>query len=776
MEEAEKLILGIGFDAKKAKETLKNQKLTEILVRVIKKANAENGCEKSLGVLLYQIASKISPDIPKHENLVVKYVVEQKIKNAIQLDSAYDFLKRVSGEVDIAAFEKATGVGVVITGTQIKETISAKLASVKDQLLEERYSLAGQLLLDLRETLKWGDGRLVKEEFDAQLLALLGPKTDEDSKPKTKKKEALKEKEKERESSGSGSNAEVEEVHNPHRQFDGEVRNLHKPGENPQINPELMKKHLEKTGGKVMTRFPPEPNGFLHIGHAKAMNFNFRYAEAHGGHCYLRFDDTNPEVEETRYYKSIQGMVEWLGFKPYKITATSDYFPELYALAIKVIKNGKAYVCHQTAKEMQLGRGGEDGMGQKFESPWRNRSIEENLREFENMTKGKYKEGEATLRLKIDMFCGNPYMADPVAYRVMYWPHCRTGDEWCVYPTYDFSHCLTDSVENVTHSFCTTEFISQREAYYWICDAAEVYKPVQWEYGRLNITNTVLSKRKLMKLVNEKYVNGWDDPRLYTLEALKRRGFTPTAINTFAERLGITTALTTVNMELLEAAVRDDLNKIAIRAKAVLEPLKVTITNFPEGVIEDRVVLKNPVDPSMGEHTIPFTQVIYIDRTDFRENADNDPDYRRLAPGKEVGLSRGFNITCTDVIKDKAGKIIELKATYDPTNSRKPKAHIQWVAHCPSRNSPVKAEVRIYENLFLSKNPDAVPGGFLNDINPNSLTIIPDALIDVTVLNAKPLDKFQFERIGYFCVDKDSTSPHLIFNKTVNLKDDPKKT
>ena len=567
----------------------------------------------------------------------------------------------------------------------------------------------------------------------------------------------------------------MEEPHNPHRQFDGEVKKLHRPGENPQTRPELMEKHLQQTGGKVMTRFPPEPNGYLHIGHGKALNFNFRYAEAHGGHCYLRFDDTNPEAEETRYYESIQEMVTWLGFKPYKVTATSDYFHQFYELAVKVIKAGKAYVCHQTAQEMQIGRGGADGLGPKIESPWRNRPVEENLREFENMRKGKYREHEATLRLKMDMHGGNPYFMDPVAYRVMYTAHCRTGDEWCVYPTYDFSHCLTDSMENISHSFCTTEFASARPAYYWICDAADAYKPVQWEYGRLNITNTVLSKRKLMKLVNEKYVNGWDDPRLYTLAALRRRGFTARAINNFCEKLGITSALTTVNVDTLEAAVREDLNLIATRAKAVLEPLKVTITNFPEGVIEDRVVANNPVDAAQGEHTVPFTRVLYIDRSDFRE-ADDDPEYRRLAPGKEVGLQRGYNITCTGVVKDSAGKVVELTATYDPESKTKPKAYIQWVAHCPARHSPVVATINMYSSLFKSKNPDAHPDGFLADVNPDSLTVIRDAYVDITVLDAKPFDKFQFERVGYFCVDKESTPTHLIFNKTVNLKEDSKKT
>ena len=386
------------------------------------------------------------------------------------------------------------------------------------------------------------------------------------------------------------------------------------------------------------------------------------------------------------------------------------------------------------------------------------------------MRTGKFEPHQATLRLKIDMKSGNPYMWDPVAYRVLKKAHVRTGtgvsdasraagratltnddvepvgafvrrrerragDKWIVYPTYDFSHCLTDSIENITHSLCTTEFKLAREAYYWICDAAEVYKPVQWEYGRLNITNTVLSKRKLNKLVTDGHVKGWDDPRIFTLEALKRRGFPPKAINTFCERLGITTATTTIPVEMLEACVRDELNATAVRAKVILNPVKVTITNFPADKVEDREYPKVPTDPSRGSNVVPFTNTLYIDASDYRD--EDAPDYYRLAPGKEVGLARAYNITCQRVVREPNGKIIEIQVTYDPDSLRKPKAFIQWVAHCPTRLSPVPVEVRLYNPLFKSKNPDDAPGGFLADINPNSLEVCPNAYADTAVLGAK---------------------------------------
>jgi len=541
-----------------------------------------------------------------------------------------------------------------------------------------------------------------------------------------------------------------------------------------------MEEHLKATGKKVYTRFPPEPNGFLHIGHAKAINVNFGYAQAHGGVTYLRYDDTNPEAEEEKYFTSILETVKWLGFKPWKITYSSDHFDKLYELAVDLIKRGKAYVCHCTGEEIKEQRGGEN-KGPRYDCPHRDRPIEENLQEFQNMKDGKYKEGEAILRMKMDMQNPNPQFWDLVAYRVMYTKHFRTGDKWCIYPTYDFTHCICDSLENITHSLCTTEFRMSRDSYYWLLDALEIYKPVQWEYGRLSITNTILSKRKLNKLVSEKIVNDWDDPRLFTLPALRRRGFTPEAINAFVRDVGVTTANTIINVSRLENYVRDHLNDIAPRIMTIMDPLKVVITNLADDFVQEITVPNKPRDESMGSHKVPFTKTIYIDRSDFREQ--DDPNYYRLAPNKTVGLLYVEHpITCTEVIKDGEGNIVEIRAKYEDQNARKPKTFIQWVAESPKHNSPVEIEVREYSNLFLHENPmdsTAVPGGWLSDINPNSLTVVPKAFAEVGINNCKVEDKFQFVRVGYFCVDSDSkldSNPKkIVVNRTVTLKEDSNK-
>lgn len=551
---------------------------------------------------------------------------------------------------------------------------------------------------------------------------------------------------------------------------------LHKPGGNPQIKPELMEAHLKATGGKVKTRFPPEPNGFLHIGHAKAININFSYAQAFGGTCYLRYDDTNPEAEELRYFDSILETVEWLGFKPDKITYSSDYFQELYELAVECIKRDKAYICHCTAEDMHEMRGG-DAKGPRRDCPHRNRPIEESLEEFEKMKQGRYKEGEATLRMKMDMQNPNPQFWDLVAYRVLFTPHVRSGDKWCIYPTYDFTHCLCDSFENITHSLCTTEFRMSRESYFWLCDAVEVYKPVQWEYGRLNITNTVLSKRKLMKLVDEGFVSGWDDPRLFTLMALRRRGFTPEAINAFVRELGVTTTMSTIEVGRLENYVREHLNDIAPRIMAVMDPIKVVVTNVADDFLLELTVPNKPRDDSMGSHMVPFTKTVYIDGSDFRE--EDDPNYYRLAPGKTVGLLYVPEpITCTNVVKNADGSIKEIHATYGAT-SKKPKTYIQWVAESKKHNSPIPATIRLYSNLFKHSNPydkELVPGGWLSDVNPESL-VVKTGFVEVGVRGKSVGDKFQFQRVGYFCIDQDSNveKDEFVFNRTVTLKEDAKK-
>uniref|UniRef100_A0A8C8AIR7 glutamine--tRNA ligase n=1 Tax=Otus sunia TaxID=257818 RepID=A0A8C8AIR7_9STRI len=620
------------------------------------------------------------------------------------------------------------------------EPVEAVIGEHRAELLAERYRFnVGLLMGEARSRLRWADGKSIKNEVDLQVLHLLGPKTEADLEKKPKVRRRL----------GTGRSLPIGENY----KTEGYV-----------VTPNtmaLLKHHLTITGGQVRTRFPPEPNGILHIGHAKAINFNFGYAKANGGVCFLRYDDTNPEKEEEKYFTAIREMVEWLGYQPYAVTHASDYFDQLYTWALELIRRGQAYVCHQKVEEIK----GHNPPP----SPWRDRPVEESLLLFEDMRKGKFGEGEATLRMKLVMEDGK---MDPVAYRVKFTPHHRSGDKWCIYPTYDYTHCLCDSIEHITHSLCTKEFQARRSSYFWLCNALDVYCPVQWEYGRLNLLYTVVSKRKIIRLVETGAVRDWDDPRLFTLTALRRRGFPPEAINNFCARVGVTVAQATMEPHLLEACVREVLNEQAPRAMAVLEPLKVTITNFPAPKALEVLVPNFPADESRGFHKVPFQPTVYIEETDFREEVDKG--YKRLAPGQPVGLRHaGYVIAVQNIIKDASGRVIELEVTCTKSDvAEKPKAFIHWVSE------PLVCEVRLYERLFLHKNPEdpsEVPGGFLSDLNPDSLRVVRSALVDSSVLSARPFDKFQFERLGYFSVDPDSEEGKMVFNRTVTLKEDPGK-
>jgi len=779
IDELVRIFQNVGLAEKKAIETANNKKIGPIFSTAIVEAGLQEGCDKTTGALLYFLAGKIPKD-SKHIGYIAKKIASKDLASNDQVQAAVKYVADVD-EIDEAKFNEECGVGVVVTQEEVQAAVKSLLESRKDELVEKRYTLVGPLLANLRQQLKWASPLMLKEELEKGVVALIGPKDDRDD-PKKKKAKAKKENKKQApaaQKKQTGNTSKACQL-NLDFIFEGELAKLHKPGGNKQIKESLMEEHLKATGKKVYTRFPPEPNGFLHIGHAKAINVNFGYAQAHGGVTYLRYDDTNPEAEEEKYFTSILETVKWLGFKPWKITYSSDHFDKLYELAVDLIKRGKAYVCHCTGEEIKEQRGGEN-KGPRYDCPHRDRPIEENLQEFQNMKDGKYKEGEAILRMKMDMQNPNPQFWDLVAYRVMYTKHFRTGDKWCIYPTYDFTHCICDSLENITHSLCTTEFRMSRDSYYWLLDALEIYKPVQWEYGRLSITNTILSKRKLNKLVSEKIVNDWDDPRLFTLPALRRRGFTPEAINAFVRDVGVTTANTIINVSRLENYVRDHLNDIAPRIMTIMDPLKVVITNLADDFVQEITVPNKPRDESMGSHKVPFTKTIYIDRSDFREQ--DDPNYYRLAPNKTVGLLYVEHpITCTEVIKDGEGNIVEIRAKYEDQNARKPKTFIQWVAESPKHNSPVEIEVREYSNLFLHENPmdsTAVPGGWLSDINPNSLTVVPKAFAEVGINNCKVEDKFQFVRVGYFCVDSDSkldSNPKkIVVNRTVTLKEDSNK-
>jgi glutaminyl-tRNA synthetase len=522
--------------------------------------------------------------------------------------------------------------------------------------------------------------------------------------------------------------------------------------------------------GKVITRFPPEPNGYLHIGHAKSICLNFGIALEYHSRCHLRFDDTNPSKEEQEYIDSIIEDVKWLGFDwGEHLYYASDYFDKMYNYAIELIKKGKAYVCSLKPDEIKDYRGTLTSPG--VNSPYRTRSVEENLELFDKMKNGDFNEGEAVLRAKIDMASPNLNMRDPVIYRIKKESHPRSGNKWVIYPMYDFAHCLSDSIEQITHSICTLEFEDHRPLYDWFLDELNIYHPKQIEFARLNISYTVLSKRKLLLLVQKKYVQGWDDPRMPTLSGLRRRGFTPASIRDFCSRIGVAKSDNIVDIALLEHCIREDLNKTANRVMAVLKPLKVIITNYPEDKVEELEADNHPGDESFGKRMVPFSREIYIEADDFTENPPRK--WFRLSPGKEIRLKHAYYITCENVIKDEAGNVIEVHCKYDPASkggwtedARKVRGTSHWVSakHC------LPAEIRLYNNFFTKSNPDA-ENNFEECINPDSLEILSDALVEPALKNVSAEDKFQFLRQGYFNVDFDSSQDKLVFNRIVPLRD-----
>ena len=530
-----------------------------------------------------------------------------------------------------------------------------------------------------------------------------------------------------------------------------------------------------KWGGKIITRFPPEPNGYLHIGHAKSICLNFGIArENDNGVCHLRFDDTNPCKEEEEYVESIKEDVRWLGFDwgEHEYYA-SDYFGRLYEWAVELIGKGKAYVCDLSAGQIREYRGTLTEPGR--ESPYRNRPIRENLELFERMRAGQFEEGSRVLRAKIDMSSGNLNLRDPVMYRILKVPHHRTGDKWCIYPTYDFTHGQSDSIEKITHSICTLEFEDHRPLYDWYLDQLGAHHPQQIEFARLNLSFTVLSKRRLIELVEAGRVRGWDDPRMPTISGLRRRGYTPESVRSFCNRIGVSKSESMVDIALLEHHVREDLNKHSPRVMAVLNPLRVVIENYPEGKVEELEAVNNPEDPAMGTRKVPFSRVLYIERDDFMEQPPKK--FFRLSPGREVRLRYGYYITCTDVVKDsKTGEVVELRCTFDPESrgggtpdGRKVKGTLHWV----SADHALEAEVRLYDHLFTNENPnDVEQGGDWKDyFNPDSLTVLASCRVEPHLAAARPAERFQFERKGYFCVDPDSSENKLVFNRTVTLRD-----
>ncbi|KAJ3518064.1 hypothetical protein NLJ89_g105 [Agrocybe chaxingu] len=681
----------MGLPKAKAEEAVKAPKSATILAGIIENNNeVASGLDEKKATLMSALSialSKTSESV--NQNHLIAAILDSRLASVDQLSAAVKYLESHKPPIDEEDFNKECGVGFKITPEEINALVESYVAS--NNITE--WATLGPTISELKGTaeLRWASPLEVKTATDKVFLAKFGPKGA--AKPKGKPAKApAPSKDKKEEDASSGE------------------------------------AHLAATGGQVWTRFPPEPNGYLHIGHSKAIFVNFGYAAHHGGKCYLRYDDTNPEKEEARYFESILEMVRWLGFEPWKITYSSDYFTELYELAVELIKRDKAYVCHCSQEDIKVDRG--EKRGQPRPCIHRNRPIEESLVEFEKMKNGGYKPKEANLRMKQDLQDGNPQMWDLTAYRVLETPHHRTHDKWKIYPTYDFTHCLVDSMENISHSLCTTEFIASRQSYDWLCDALEVYKPRQSEYGRLSLEGSIMSKRKILALVDEGFVNGWDDPRLYTLIALRRRGVPPGAIISFVSALGVSTAASNIETARFEQTVRQYLEGSAPRLLMVMKPLKLTLENVPEDyclMIEKPL---HPKVPELGSSTIPFTRTLYIEAEDFR--TEDSKDYFRLAPGKTVGLFQApFPITCTSFRTDPAtGEAVELLCKLENEGPpKKPKAFIQWVAeHAPS-GSPVKVdETRIFNRLFKS---DRVPSNFKSDIAPNSLEVIRTAIVEV---------------------------------------------
>lgn len=750
------LFLKIGLDERTARNTIANNKVTANLTDVIHEAAVSDGCSRTIGNLLYTVATKFPANALVHRPTLLKYIVSSKIKTPAQLEAAFSFFASTGPEnFQLKEFEKACGVGVEVSVEEIEHTVCEVFEENKNAILEQRYRInVGDLFAHVRKRHPWADPKIVKQIIDAKLYELLGERTEADNeKPVKKKKEKPVRVEEKIVAVDAPPVQSSEEELNPFSIFPNPEENFKVHTEvffsdRPVLRccntKEMLEKHLKATGGRVFTRFPPEPNGYLHIGHAKAMFVSFGLAKERGGCCYLRYDDTNPEAEKKEYIDHIEEIVDWMGWKPFKITYTSDYFQDLYDLAVELIRRGHAYVDHQTPEEIKEYR------EKKMNSPWRDRPIGESLKLFDEMRQGMIEEGKATLRMKQDMQSDNYNMYDLIAYRIKFTPHPHSGDKWCVYPSYDYAHCIVDSLENITHSLCTLEFETRRASYYWLLDALGLYQPYVWEYSRLNVTNTVMSKRKLNRLVTEKRVDGWDDPRLMTLAGLRRRGVTSASINAFVRGVGITRSDgSMIRLDRLEYHVREELNKTAPRTMVVLNPLKVVITNLEADSIMDLDAKKWPdaqTDDASAFYKVPFSKNVYIERSDFRMK--DSKDYYGLAPGKSVLLRYAFPIKCTEaILSDDKETVIEIRAEYDPSKTTKPKGVLHWVAESSHGVDPLKVEVRMFDKLFLSENP-ADLDDWLADLNLQSKVIIPEAFAVPSLRNAAVGDRFQFERLG----------------------------
>lgn len=774
---AKELLGGISMSDNLIKNTLTNPKLTRSLVEVISTHGFEQGCDKAVGALVVMVGSKFPGSALKHRATLMTYIRDGRIATNDQVEAALKHLKTVGdADLDVSKFEKASGVGIVVSEADVQAAVSSVLAQHADAIKEERYQYNFKKLLQPIKAigdLAWAPISTITAEIDKQAAAMLGPKTAEDEKPREKPKKVKAPKEKNPAQERAAADDEAWKTADPYA-F------LPRPEDNYNVHTEVqfsdghierysntraqLEKHLKETGGKVVTRFPPEPNGYLHIGHAKAMFVDFGMARRYNGVCYLRFDDTNPEAEKLEYIEHIQEIVRWMGWEPWKITYSSDYFQELHDLAVQLIRDGHAYVCHQAADEIKAAR------EQKVGSPWRDRPKEESLKLFAEMRRGLWDEGTATLRLRMDPQNVNGNMFDLIAYRIKFVEHPHAGDAWCVYPSYDYTHCIVDALENVTHSLCTLEFESRRASYYWLLERVRLYKPLVWEYARLNITNNVMSKRKLQKLVNGNYIRGWDDPRMMTLAGMRRRGITPEAINSLCREIGITRSDNEIPIHKLEHHVRNHLDETSPRALAVLRPLRLVITNLPESHFEEVKALDFPGRSEAG-YNVPFTRVVYIERGDFRPR--DEKDYYGLAPGKAVMLRYAYPVTYERHTTDAAGEVVEVAVTYDKdfmAKGKPPKGVLNWVGQPSPGKLPTTFEARLYSELFKSKSPAELEN-WLEDLNPESEVVVKGGFLSTRLEKAQVGERFQFERLGYFCKDTASAPGNPVFNRTVTLRD-----
>eukprot|EP00485_Elphidium_margaritaceum_P012702 CAMPEP_0202706598 /NCGR_PEP_ID=MMETSP1385-20130828/18997_1 /ASSEMBLY_ACC=CAM_ASM_000861 /TAXON_ID=933848 /ORGANISM="Elphidium margaritaceum" /LENGTH=774 /DNA_ID=CAMNT_0049365109 /DNA_START=49 /DNA_END=2373 /DNA_ORIENTATION=- len=765
-----KLFRSIGLKDSTLKNIGKNASTASTLKQCIADAGVSNGCDASVGKLIFDIATAKpmqNDNAQTHRKQLLSYVANGGIQNVVQLAAAYKFITQ-NVTFDAKKFEQSCGVGVVVTEAQITQTVDEVIAKYKTQLSEKGKGCLGVMFKEIKSTLPWADGKQMSAIFNAKFKAALQSSGFDPKKNKCKKEKKVEEKK-------QAAEEEEEEVETMDKWLTGRELEVAKNSESQLAQKKAALAKLGLPADTFLSRFPPEPNGFLHIGHCKAMTFNFTLADSKSGSCYLRFDDTNPTTEKQEFIDSIVENVTWMGFAPWKVSYSSDYFRELHELALRMIRNGDAYVCHQSDEQVKAERDSFRKRVNVTPSPYRDRSVAENLRLFELMRCGYFAEGEATLRMKGDFTSANPNMWDHIAYRIMYAAHPKSGDAWCIYPTYDYTHCIVDSLEWITASCCTLEFENRRESYFWLLDVLDLYKPVVWEYSRLNLTFNVLSKRKLLVLVNDGYVRGWDDPRMLTVNGLRRRGFSATILRDFCNRVGVTRKDNFISPALLYACARDELNRTCSRAMAVIEPLKIVITNYDAHKVEDIECPDFPNTQQQSTHCVKFSRVIYIDASDFQSGQAKNKKFYGLSEAKSVRLKYAYQITCKEVVY-KAGtqEIDYLRCEYDAkqgkTVKKGSKGFITWVSEKDAR----PAEFRLYEHLFTVEKP----GGddWLKLLNPQSELICKGFVSEYVASTMADKQRYQFERYGYFVRDPDSdSSPHPVFNRTCILTESAKK-